>query len=78
MSWLPLDVTQVLSDATPEPVGVAAAGTAGDASRSDHVHGLSGDAVRDAGRWEVVVDGTPASAVTNEAEDDWVYGWVAD
>lgn len=35
-------------------------------------------AVRDAGRWEVVVDGVPASAVMNEAEDDWVYGWVSD
>lgn len=34
--------------------------------------------VRGAGRWEVVVDGTPPVAVTNEAEDDWVYGWVSD
>lgn len=33
--------------------------------------------VRDAGRWEVVVDGSPPTAVTNEAEDDWVYGWIS-
>lgn len=33
--------------------------------------------VRDAGRWEVVVSGTaPPVATTNEAEDDWVYGWI--
>lgn len=39
--------------------------------------GLDADGVRDAGRWEVVVSGTaPPVAVTNEAEDDWVYGWV--
>lgn len=32
--------------------------------------------VRDAGRWEVVVSGVPAEAVTNEAEDDWLYAWA--
>lgn len=32
--------------------------------------------VRDAGRWEVVVDGNPAAAVTTEDGSDWVYGWV--
>jgi len=31
-----------------------------------------------AGHWEVIVSGTaPPVAVTNEAEDDWVYGWVS-
>lgn len=44
-------------------------------------HGSAGevteDDVRDAGRWEVVVDGSPASAVMNEAEDDWIYGWTS-
>ena len=34
------------------------------------------DAVQTAGRWEVVVSGVPAEAVTNEAEDDWLYTWV--
>jgi len=34
------------------------------------------DDVRDAGRWEVVVDGNPAAAVTTEDGIDWVYGWV--
>ncbi len=34
------------------------------------------EAVRDAGRWEVVVSGVPAEAVTNEAGDDWLYYWV--
>lgn len=32
--------------------------------------------VRDAGRWEVVVSGVPAEAVTNTAGDDWLYTWV--
>lgn len=40
--------------------------------------GLDADEVRDVGHWEVIVSGTaPPVAVTNEAEDDWVYGWVA-
>lgn len=31
------------------------------------------------GRWEVVVSGTaPPVAVTNEAQDDWVYGFVSE
>lgn len=38
--------------------------------------GPDADAVRDAGRWEVVVDGNPATAVTTEDGTDWVYGWV--
>lgn len=37
---------------------------------------LDPDEVRDAGRWEVVVSGVPAEAVTNEAEDDWLYYWI--
>lgn len=35
-------------------------------------------AVRDAGRWEVVVAGTPAEAVTTEDGTDWLYAWVED
>jgi hypothetical protein len=39
---------------------------------------IDSDDVRDAGRWEVIVSGTaPPVAVTNEAEDDWLYGWVS-
>ena len=34
--------------------------------------------VRDAGRWEVVVAGVPAAAVTTEDETDWLYTWVND
>lgn len=31
------------------------------------------------GRWEVVVSGSaPPVAVTNEAQDDWVYGFISD
>ena len=34
--------------------------------------------VNNTGHWEVIVDGTaPPVAVTTEAEDDWIYGWVA-
>ena len=42
---------------------------------------LSPDVVRDAGRWEIVMeDGVtaPPVPVTNEDEDDWVYAWVTD
>lgn len=36
------------------------------------------DYVRDAGRWELVVSGSgPPVAATNEATDDFVYGWVS-
>lgn len=34
------------------------------------------DDVRDAGRWEVVVTGVPAEAVTTEDGTDWFYTWV--
>lgn len=34
-------------------------------------------AVRDAGRWEVVVSGNPAAATTTPDGSDWVYGWVS-
>jgi hypothetical protein len=31
------------------------------------------------GHWEVIIDGTaPPVAVTNEAEDDWLYGFLPD
>ena len=30
------------------------------------------------GHYEVIVSGSPPVAVTNEAGDDWVYGWVSD
>ena len=39
---------------------------------------VDADDVRDAGRWEVLVTGTPAAAVTTEDETDWLYGWVTD
>lgn len=61
----------------------SSAGTAESASRSDHTHGSPANPVteatiRDAGRWEVIVSGSaPPVAVTNEAEDDWVVGWVS-
>lgn len=41
------------------------------------VGGLDETSVRDIGHWEVVVSGSaPPVAVTNEAADDWIYGWV--
>lgn len=44
----------------------------------DAAGSVTSDEVRDAGRWEVVVSGTaPPVATTNEAEDDWVYGWIS-
>lgn len=30
------------------------------------------------GRWEVVVSGTPAEAVTTEDETDWLYAWTTE
>lgn len=44
----------------------------------DHTHDLNSDSVRDAGRWEVVVSGTPAEAVTTEDETDWLYTWTTE
>lgn len=39
---------------------------------------LTSEGVRDAGRWEVVVDGSsPPVAVETEDGSDWVYGWVS-
>lgn len=49
-----------------------------DYAASDHTHSVDDAAdVRDAGVWEVIVSGTaPPVAVTNEDQDDWLYGWV--
>jgi hypothetical protein len=38
--------------------------------------GVTPEAVRDAGRWEVVVAGTPPEAVTDDDEIDWLYAWT--
>lgn len=41
------------------------------------VSGLTASDVRDAGRWETIVSGSaPPVAVTNEAADDWLVGWI--
>lgn len=37
---------------------------------------VTADDVKDLGRWEVVVNGTPPEAVANEANDDWLYHWT--
>ena len=39
---------------------------------------LDAESIRDAGRWEVVVAGTPPEAVTTEDETDWLYAWMED
>ena len=38
--------------------------------------GVTAAQVQSIGRWEVVVSGNPATAVTTEDGSDWVYGWV--
>lgn len=38
---------------------------------------VSSEAIRDAGRWEVVVSGTPATEVLTPDDTDWVYAWVS-
>lgn len=44
----------------------------------DHPQYLQTTDLETAGHFEVVVSGTaPPVAVTNEAEDDWVYGFVS-
>jgi hypothetical protein len=59
-----------------------AAGTDTEYARQDHTHGTPANpvteaAVRDIGRWEVVVSGTaPPVAVSTPDDDDWVYAWV--
>lgn len=56
----------------------ASAGVSTEVPRADHVHTISADAVRNAGRWEVVVSGTaPPVAVSTPDDDDWVYAWVS-
>jgi hypothetical protein len=60
-----------------------AVGTDTEYARQDHTHGspanpFSEAAIEEAGRWEVVVTGTPAEAVTTEDETDWIYAWVTD
>ncbi len=56
----------------------ASAGVSTEVPRADHVHVIAAAAVQNAGHWEVIVSGTaPPVAMTNPAEDDWIYGWVA-
>lgn len=68
------------------PIGVVASVVAGDGIDVDatdpanpivSAEALTDADIKDVGHWEVVVSGTaPPVATTNEAEDDWVYGWV--
>lgn len=44
----------------------------------DFADPTTAETIRDLGRWEVVVAGTPPEAVTNDAETDWLYYWVED
>ncbi len=56
----------------------ASAGVSTEVPRADHVHVIAAAAVQNAGHWEVIVSGTaPPVAVSNPADDDWLYGWVA-
>lgn len=70
------------ANVTPAATDLASAvGTSHYLARADHVHdGTSGGVapaqVRDAGRWEAVVSGNPAAAVTTPSGDDWIYGWI--
>lgn len=50
-----------------------------DYAAPDHTHAVDDVAdVRDAGRWEAVVSGTPATVVTTEDETDWLYAWTTE
>jgi hypothetical protein len=57
-----------------------------DHERDPHAHpGLVQDSltvadVRDIGHWEVLMEGSAGTLepITNEAEDDWLYGWFED
>lgn len=75
------DATIVAFDAT-VPVtqafgDTAATGSAAFAARRDHKHGMPTGSSN--GHYEVIVSGSaPPVAVTNVAEDDWVYGFVPD
>lgn len=56
--------------------GVTASGTG--AEKTITIPGITEDEVRDIGHWEVIVSGTaPPVAVSNPADDDWLYGWVS-
>lgn len=68
-------------DAAPGTGSLRTLGTgAAQAAAGDHSHGsLDPDTVRDAGRWELLMeDGVTAPPVPleNEVQDDWLYGWL--
>jgi hypothetical protein len=56
--------------------GVVASGTG--STKTITIAGVTEAAVRDIGHWEVIVSGSaPPVAVSNPADDDWLYGWVS-
>lgn len=57
---------------------VIKASSATAASWQDEAGTVTAADVRDAGHWEIIVSGSaPPVAATNEAEDDFVFGWIS-
>jgi hypothetical protein len=71
--------TPLATDATTlDFVGAGVTASGAGAQKTITIPGVTEAAVRDAGRWEVVVSGTaPPVAVSTPADDDWIYGWVS-
>lgn len=79
--WLPLgDAASSFGELTDVDLTTTAPAS-GDLVRFDGANWVpvaQADVVGGGGRWEVVVTGTPAEAVTTEDETDWLYTWVSD
>lgn len=59
-------------------VGAGVTATGAGAEKTITIPGVTEATVRDVGHWEVIVSGTaPPVAVSNPADDDWLYGWVS-
>jgi hypothetical protein len=76
--------TKIVKDNLPDGLGTSVGAlddltdvTITSATAQEQIHYNGSAWVNSTGHYEVIVDGTaPPVAVTNEAEDDWLYGWV--
>lgn len=77
--WLPLDGASTLDDLSDVDTTTTTP-TEGQALVYDAGSGVwrPGDATAAAGRWEVLVTGNPAEAITTADGTDWLYTWITE